>query len=249
VSIKAFAVTFFVSGLAAALIVQAIVGHYEKLKPDVAVKVGDVILSTSSTPRVVTGYILKPEDTKYGPTFSRRLGDKESGDKNYRTDNKETPSQEAPPTRKKDKKGLTSAGEYKNTSGLEDNELLNPYVIERIMKANPRTYFFHGEAKSQKSAASEGVKVALISLTPRKDDYFLKFKITNSSKDYFIPEGFAVRAGERNWQEIDRFFPKNILQSGDEITGYLRVKGKKEDVNLFIVNESGGLARKFSIFY
>lgn len=126
------------------------------------------------------------------------------------------------------------------------DELLNPYIIENLIKSSDKTYYF-----TEKSLTRTGVTVELLSMTPRKDDYFLKFRITNASKDYFIPQAFAVRHGD-DWVDLDKFF-KHILQDGESQVGYLRVKasasvGAGKD-KMFQLNESGKGFRKYSIFY
>jgi len=131
-----------------------------------------------------------------------------------------------------------------NSPFVYKEELLNPYIIESIIKQSDRTYYF-----SEKSLAKGGVTVELISATPRKDDYFLKFRIVNAGKEHFIPQAFAVKHGSE-WVDIQKFFPKYLVEAGAGVIGYLQVKtpyGNKE--RLFQLNESGGLFRKYSIFY
>lgn len=125
-------------------------------------------------------------------------------------------------------------------------ELLNPYIIENLVKASDKTYYF-----TEKSLTRSGVTVELLSMTPRKDDYFLKFRITNASKDYFIPQAFAVKHGD-DWVDLETFF-KHMLLDGESQVGYLRVKvsasvGAGKD-KMFQLNESGKGFRKYSIFY
>lgn len=123
-------------------------------------------------------------------------------------------------------------------------ELLNPYIIEQIIKSSDKTYYF-----TEKSLARAGVTLELLTATPRKDDYFLKFRIVNSAREHFIPQAFAIKHGD-DWVDIQKFFPKYLVDAGAEVVGYLQVKtpyGHKE--RLFQLNESGGSFRKYSIFY
>ncbi|MDI6757875.1 MAG: hypothetical protein QME32_07640, partial [Endomicrobiia bacterium] len=126
---------------------------------------------------------------------------------------------------------------------VESVELLNPYIIENLVKSSDKTYYF-----TEKSLTRSGVTVELLSMTPRKDDYFLKFRIVNASKDYFIPQAFAVRHGS-DWVDLEKFF-KHILQDGESQAGYLRVKARSDAKDkMFQLNEAGGGFRKYSIFY
>jgi hypothetical protein len=123
------------------------------------------------------------------------------------------------------------------------DELLNPYIIENLVRSSDKTYYF-----TEKSLTRSGVTVELLSMTPRKTDYFLKFRITNAGKDYFIPQAFAVKHGD-DWVDSEKFF-KYMLQAQESQIGYLRVKAAPAAKDkMFQLNESGGGFRKYSIFY
>jgi len=237
---------FFTAGVlcsgalfAALVLVQAFV-RAEKLIPEVAVSSGQIIYalnrSTTSLP-VETGYKITVTEPGFSPTPSvSRLPTKSEG----------APSSSE--RQAKEKRRPPSAAEPQKLSQreVESAELLNPYIIENIVKSSDKTYYF-----TEKSITRSGVTVELLSLTPRKDDYFLKFRINNASKVHFIPQAFAVKHGD-DWVDAEKFF-KHILQDGESQVGHLRVKasasmGAGKD-KMFQLNESGGGFRKYSIFY
>ena len=124
------------------------------------------------------------------------------------------------------------------------SEELNPYSIENIIKASGETYYFN-DRKTEK----DNVSVDLISLTPRKKDYILKFRITNMSKDYFIPQSISV-----SHQDIPadiQVFLGYIVEASQTKIGYIQVRKPytRDGQNSLQITESGGKYRKFRISF
>jgi len=246
----------FIEAVLLAISGLVIVGIFvlgEKMTPGLNVMQGDIIYSinkaTSTT--IVTGYKvpvgqflqLPPQSYTVASVYSSLTTQERVLKSQLPRRTPERPSTDSRTTVERS----TVAKHPSPSLAYKKEELLNPYVIESIIKQSDRTYYF-----SEKSLTRGDVTVEILSLTPRQGDYFLKYRITNASKEYFIPQTVAVKHGN-DWVDVEKFFPKYLVEGGQSCVGYLRVKvpysTSSVQERVFQLNESGGAFRKYSIFY
>ena len=114
-------------------------------------------------------------------------------------------------------------------------------LMKTAVKNSMDTYYF-----ADKAVILNSVTVSLLSSTPYKDKYILKFNIKNSQGSYFFI-GSAELFNESGSSVQSKFFNEQYVQSNNAIEGYVLFNKSSNKNYILKIVESGKENRIFNI--
>lgn len=150
---------------------------------------------------------------------------------------------------KKDKVSIISKGEKEEkkdsptitTKEPKKEEVFNYSILNDIIKANQKTYFYADNFKN-----SSDVAVGIYSITPYKEYHILKFQVKNNSTSYFFIGNVEIKRTSK--LIICKKYFDSIVAKNKTLEGIiLAPEFSKNDKVKFKLYESGNKNRAYEI--